>query len=89
VATLAVCGVHPNPLLFEEAANAFKYLAKNTATKHSIRDVITTSTHELQTLPLAVVNAPADARRRINQLPTAVDPPAISPTQAEIASHLT
>jgi hypothetical protein len=87
MATLAVCGVHPNPLLFEETANAFKNLALNTATKNFIRNVITTSIHELPTLPLAVVNPPADAQTRINQLPIEVDPPAISLIEAEISSH--
>lgn len=86
MAILAVCGAHPNPLLFEETANAFTKLAKNTATKYSIRNVIITSTHQLQKLPLTVINPPADAPTEI-QLPTAVDPPAISLTEAEILSY--
>lgn len=86
MATLAVCGAFPNPHLFEETSKAFINRAKQVATKYSIRNVITTIIHENQTLPLAVVNPPADAPIEI-QLPTAADPPAISLTEVEIPSH--
>lgn len=86
MATLAVCGAYPKPHLFEETSKAFTNQAKHVATKYSLRNAITTIIHEDQTLPLPVVNIPADAPIEI-QLPTAADPPAISLKEVEIPSH--
>jgi hypothetical protein len=86
VATLAVCGAHPNPLVFEETSNALTNEAKAISSLlRSARNVITISTDEPQALPLKAVNPPADAGIKI-QFPTAANPPAISLTKAEIDS---
>jgi hypothetical protein len=88
VATFAVCGAHPNPLVFEDTADSLIKAAKTITSNlfsRSACNVLTISTDEPQPLPLKAINPPADAPIEI-LLHTAVDPPALSLTKAEIPS---